>query len=137
MAKQESDTIVQTLDLVVKRSGTIGRGVFAARTFLAGEVIESAPAIILNAQDKASLDRTILFDYYFKWGTSGDGAAIVLGYGSIYNHSFTPNAKYQCLLDQELYEFIALETIPAGTEIRINYNGDPADTSDVGFTVVE
>jgi uncharacterized protein len=58
--------------------------------------------------------------------------AVVLGYGSLYNHSYKPNAYYRDRRNR-VKEFIALRDIAAGEEITINYNGSPHDPSDVGF----
>ncbi|MCA9326885.1 SET domain-containing protein-lysine N-methyltransferase, partial [Candidatus Saccharibacteria bacterium] len=56
-----------------------GRGVFATRNYIAGEVIEVSPVIELSAEDTAQIDKTLLYDYYFGWGEDGDRAAIALG----------------------------------------------------------
>ncbi|HOB07816.1 MAG TPA: SET domain-containing protein, partial [Methanoculleus sp.] len=71
-----------------------GRGVFARRDLLAGEVIEVCPVIVLGGADEQELlDKTHLFDYYFEWG---ELAAVALGYGSLYNHSSHANADHVC-----------------------------------------
>ena len=62
--------------------------------------------------------------------------AVALGYGSLYNHSYTPNAHYVDV-DQCRKRFVALRDIEAGEEITINYNAVPDDRSDVGFEVLE
>ncbi len=60
----------------------------------------------------------------------------LLGYGSLYNHSFEPNARYDDLGSQvKLYT--AIRAIEAGREITINYNGEPTDRTPVGFEVIE
>ncbi|HJN65554.1 MAG TPA: SET domain-containing protein-lysine N-methyltransferase, partial [Pirellulales bacterium] len=61
--------------------------------------------------------------------------ALALGYGSLYNHSYNPNARYDDARGQ-IKVFTAICDITEGTEITINYNGDPDDPTDVGFAVI-
>ena len=57
--------------------------------------------------------------YVFGWGD--DLTALALGYGSLYNHSYTPNAE---TLETETELVItALVDIASGDEIFINYMG--------------
>lgn len=103
-----------------------GRGVFAARRIRAGEVIEEAPVIVVPASDVPALKRTALFDYYFLWGEASGEAAVCLGYGSLYNHSATPNAEYVRLFERQAIRFKALRAIEEGEEILTNYHGKRA-----------
>ncbi len=59
---------------------------------------------------------------------------VALGYGSLYNHSYSPNARYEDA-NPRTKLFIALRDIQPGEEIVVNYNADPNDRSDVGFAV--
>jgi hypothetical protein len=53
---------------------------------------------------------------------------MVLGFGSLYNHSYTPNATYVKKPDERVVEFVALQDIGSSEEITVNYNnGDPDD----------
>lgn len=110
-----------------------GRGVFATEEIAKEEIIEVCPVIVLNTEDRERLNHTALYNYYFGWGLGYTGAAIALGYGSLYNHSFTPNAQYLKQLDTEELHIVARETIHAGEEITVNYNEDPADHSPIWF----
>jgi uncharacterized protein len=107
-----------------------GRGVFAGQPIPAGALIERAPVIVIPTGQWERVDKTVLFDYFFAWG---DHSAIALGYGSLYNHSYQPNARHVKLLAQQIIEFYTLRTIAPGEEILINYNGDPADDSPLWF----
>ena len=63
---------------------------------------------------------------------------MALGYGSLYNHSFKPNARYTKGPAEMAIKFSALRDIAAGEEILINYNGTPEDDSpDLWFKPVE
>ena len=61
-----------------------------------------------------------LAQYVFNW--SEGVVAIALGYGSLYNHSYRPNAKFysEGSLTQVFY---AIRDIDAGEEITVDYNG--------------
>jgi SET domain-containing protein len=109
-------------DLIVKASASKGRGVFAARAFESGETLEICPVIPLSAEDAARLDATHLYNYYFGWAPDDKGAAIALGYGSLYNHSYTPNASYRKQYTDGTIHFVALAPIAAGEEIFVTYN---------------
>lgn len=112
-----------------------GRGVFATASIVAGEVFERAPVIVSPAAEWPALEKTVLYHYTFSWGADLEHAAIGLGYASLYNHSFAPNARYLLRLDDHLIHFVALREISAGEEITINYNGEPADRDPVWFDV--
>ena len=113
--------------LYVDRTATRGRGVFTDRAIGRDELIERCPVLVLPAADRSALRETALYDYYFDWAPDGSDLAIALGLGSLYNHSFSPNARYVKRYREELIELVALRAIAAGEEILINYNGDPAD----------
>jgi SET domain-containing protein len=113
-----------------------GRGVVAGRDLRAGELIETAPVIVLGAAGKTALSTTILDHYGYDWFADGTGLAVALGYGSLYNHSFAPNAVYRKNFDSNTIEYRTLIDVPAGAEICINYNGDPKDRTPLWFDVV-
>src|ERR1051326_253484 len=118
------------------RLGTIqrrGRAMFACRKFLKGELIERAPVIPIDQRQWPSAEKTILSDYAFDWGENDEHAAIALGYVSIYNHSYEPNAQLEELLDELMMEVVAIRDIPSGEEITINYNGDPGNQDPLWF----
>lgn len=113
-----------------------GRGVFALRPFRANERIERAPVIIIPSEQSAHIEQTELGFYWYNWRVEADDAAIVLGCGSIYNHSYRPNARYVRRFEDEVMEYFAVRDIAEGEEICINYNGDPDDLSEVWFDVL-
>lgn len=123
-------------DLVeVRQIPRKGRGVFARCAIAEGQEIERVPVLVLPSSEvDESEEWAGLSGYWFYWGRGR--LALALGYGSLYNHSYAPNARY---LDvgKRTKVFLALRDIASGEEITINYNGDPADTSPVGFDVVD
>jgi len=106
-----------------------GRGVFACVDIFCGEIIEECPVVDLSQDDFSSLKETLLVNYYFLWGETYDQVSVALGFGSLYNHSYSPNAQYIKRFDKQLIEFVALRDIKKNDEILVNYNGNPDDTS--------
>lgn len=95
------------------------RGVFARRTFAAAGVIERCPVIVVPPAQRERLDLTSLYDYYFGW--AGGAAALALGFGSLYNHSADPLARYQKNVPAETVVIVAARDIAAGEEINVSY----------------
>lgn len=120
--------------LYVRPSRLHGLGVFAASPKRARQVLEISPVLVVPQEQVAALEQTSLGTYYFQWPLAG--AALALGYGSLFNHSYHPNALHQLDVDNDLIVFTACAPIAVNEEITINYNGDPADLSAVWFAVV-
>jgi uncharacterized protein len=80
------------------------------------------------------LSQTPLKNYCFAWGDRQ--YALALGYGSLYNHSYRPNARYEDV-GRTVKAFVAIRAIAQGEEITINYNGKPRSKAKVWFDVVE
>lgn len=94
------------------------RGVFANRNFEKSDIIEVCPVIPISEKDFKKLKGTALENYPFSW--NDDSTCIVLGYGSLYNHSDTPNIKW---FDTDLVKvFYALRDIKKDEELLYNYN---------------
>lgn len=110
-----------------------GRGVFTREAIEAGTLVEIAPVIVLPEKDGPLIDRSFLYNYYFLWGEKNRNYAICLGYGSLYNHSYSPNCIYETYYSDELIHFISLRDIAAGEELTVNYNHDPAEQKPVWF----
>ena len=98
-----------------------GRSVFTGEEIYKGDIIEVCPVIILDNVDSSIIHETHLYDYYFVWPKGG--AALALGYGSLYNHSSNPNA--QVIFDTDNKEIVleCIESIKAGSEILYDYTG--------------
>ncbi|MBM3279552.1 MAG: SET domain-containing protein-lysine N-methyltransferase [Candidatus Handelsmanbacteria bacterium] len=69
------------------------------------------------------MEQILLNDYCFTWGADHEHAALALGFGSIYNHCYQPNAAYIKRLPEQVIDFVALRAIAQGEEISINYIG--------------
>ncbi|SFD99045.1 hypothetical protein SAMN05428981_10312 [Bacillus sp. OV194] len=112
------------------RPSRFGRGIFATRSIKKGELIHRAPVIASPKEECKYMIKTVLADYVFNWG---DGYAIALGYGSLFNHSYSPNAKYKLKKSELMIDFYAYKDINADEEILVNYNGDPEDDRELWF----
>ena len=110
-----------------------GRGVFAARDIEADEIIEICPVLLFPKAQLPFVRQTMLDNYYFDWGEEEEWYAVCLGYGSLYNHSYEPNAEYGMDFDAKTIDFYALRDIAAGEEILVNYNGDADSQAKVWF----
>lgn len=118
----------------VKRSPGKGRGVFASRDIKRGEIIETVPLLLIPAKEiVGGIHNKWLGRYYYYWDKKT--LAVSLGYGSLYNHSFTPNANYRfrgssCLI------YRALRKISKGEEILIDYHWDEKDIEAMGIKLI-
>jgi SET domain-containing protein len=113
-----------------------GRCVFAKQAFARGSILDRAPVIVITQEDWQIIEKTGLHNYAFGWGTEQDQAAIALGWGSLFNHSYEPNVFYRKLLDEQIIEFIALRDIRSGEEITVNYSGHPYGKKPMWFKAV-
>jgi len=98
-----------------------GIAVYCIENISKDSLIEICPVIILSAADTVSIHKTRLHDYYFSWDIEKGSSAIALGFGSLYNHSETPNAEFEIDKQSREIRFMAIKDIPAGTEIVIDY----------------
>jgi hypothetical protein len=125
-------------DVEVRKTKKKGRGVFALKNFKKGEIIEKCPVLKLKPAERRLCERTFLNHYIYPWKSLND-AVVVLGYGSIYNHSYEPNGKWVRDYKGENMVYKAIKPIKKGEEILIDYNGpyekDEEDT--VWFDVAE
>jgi SET domain-containing protein len=110
-----------------------GRGVFSAIHISEGTLIEVCPMIVLPEEDFQKIHDSTLHDYYFLWGDEENQCAIALGFGSLYNNDYEPNARYFVDPEEETMEIYAIREIFPGDEITVTYNGHPDDKSLVWF----
>ena len=110
------------------------RGMFTYQAIEAGNAIEVCPVVVFSKKERGVIHNTILHGYYFTWGEDDQSGAIALGYGSMYNHSFQPNARFLVDFEMETISIRSIKDIAAGEEITINYNGDPEDQTPLWFS---
>ncbi|NMD70226.1 SET domain-containing protein [Bacillus sp. DNRA2] len=113
--------------------GELNRGVFATKDIAKGELIHQAPVIPYPNEEHVHIEKTLLADYAFEYGKNH--TALLLGYGMLFNHSYTPNATYEINFPNHTFDFFAYKDIKAGEEILINYNGDVDDDDPLWFNM--
>jgi len=101
-----------------------GRGVFTRAALKKNTLIEIAPVVVMSAEERKLLDRTLLHDYIFEWGGNAGQCCMALGYVPLYNHSYQSNCEYEMHFRQQLIQVKTVRAIAAGEELFINYNGD-------------
>lgn len=104
-----------------------GRGVFAGVAIKKGEIIERCPVIEIPEHEGPSVNESILVTYIYYLGKKKERLLLALGFGSIYNHTDTPNAKYNEKYKEKIIDFIAIKDIKKNQEITVNYNQENQD----------
>jgi uncharacterized protein len=118
----------------VKRVKGKGRGVFAKAPIKKGTVIEKVPVMlvpidfIVGGWERPDLSRL----FFVKDDRT---LQVPMGFGCVYNHSYTPNADYDDGPGPTML-FKAIRDIAKGEEISINYNGFPDSKDPVAFKVL-
>lgn len=131
------DILYPSSSIYVAQSSISGLGVFAREEIREGEVVEECLVILVPGDQLSDLTKTRLLDYYFAWGVGFQSAAVCLGFGSLYNHSYKPNAKYIKDEEDNIIRFVAIKNIKRDEEIIINYNGHPEDKTKLWFEARE
>ena len=97
-----------------------GRCVFADKPYKKWEIIEVCEYIVIPQDQIKMLKDTTINDYWF-WSRGEDwDALILLGNGSIYNHSNDPN-MIPVMDHKKNIGFEAIKDIEAGDELVFNY----------------
>jgi hypothetical protein len=113
-----------------------GNGVFTLDAIQADTVIEVSPVIIMSAEERILLDKTLLHDYIFEWKPDETNqCCMAQGYISVYNHSYTSNCEYFMNYEEKIIIIRTVRAIAAGEELTINYNGDWDNATPVWFDV--
>jgi len=119
--------------LFIAKTGTRGRGVFTSQDIPAGTLVEVSPVIAMPSEARVLLDQTLMHDYIFEWGGDKKQCCVALGYLSLYNHASPANCDYEMDFEEQVISIRAIALIPAGDELRINYNGEWNNPSPVWF----
>ena len=106
-----------------------GRGVFARNDIKKDDVIENCPFVEISEDDTVHLSESFLVSYFFYFGKNKERSGMVLGFGSIYNHSTRPNATFEINEDEKVVIFKAIDDIKKDDEITFDYNhGNPIES---------
>lgn len=112
-----------------------GRGVFAKRDIRKGEVVETCPVIEIPTHDVSAVNKSILLTYFFFHGKKKEKIWLALGYGSLYNHSYTANVMYIINERNGTIDFVALSDIAKDSEITFDYKGESLQNNPLWFEV--
>jgi uncharacterized protein len=132
-----SESYMINQSLFIKETKGKGRGVFTKKNIPAQTIIEEAPVIVMSAEDRILLDKTLLHDYIFEWGADKKKCCMALGFISIYNHSFRSNCEYFMDFEEHNIHVKTVREIAAGEEVTINYNGDWDNAKKVWFDATD
>ena len=121
--------------LFINRAESKGKGVFTNENIAADKIIEESPVIVMSAEDRVNLDKTLLHDYIFAWGEKKEKCCVALGFVSMYNHNYQSNCEYFMDFEEETIQVKTVKNIKAGEELTINYNGDWNDKKKIWFEV--
>jgi len=113
---------MRLINLRIEETEEKGRGVFSTAEIPESSIIEICPLIIIPKSEITHLDKTSLYDYYFVWDDEGS-AAIALGYGSLYNHSDSPNAEFSFQKEDKTLIVKTISDVLPDQEITIDYTG--------------
>jgi SET domain-containing protein len=121
--------------IYVDKSPVHGWGVFAKDKINQGELIEEC--IILTLPIQKGDDSNLLTDYRFNFpsGLEWEEQVVALGFGSLYNHSNTPNAYWYSNNEKRTFCFVSSRDIEVGEEIFTFY-GDESYWND-GRTYID
>ncbi len=117
----------------IRKTAHKGWGVFALQDFEAFELVESAPVVVMSAEEMKLLDQTKLHDYIFHW--ENGGCCMALGNTPIFNHAAPSNCEYYQDYENEIIEIKTVRAVKKGEELTINYNGDADANNSVWFKV--
>lgn len=95
------------------------RGLIAVENIKKGRVLERCPLVLMDIKNEKFLEKTELGVYYFDYNKKYN--AIVLGYGTLMNHSFKPNSDVWYNFKNKSITFKAIKNIKKGEEITFEY----------------
>lgn len=105
--------------LEVRESEIEGRGVFSTADISEGEIIEECHFLPITMCDYKALENLKTIVHTFPLFSKD--CVVVLGFGSIYNHSSEPTAYWETDEEDNLFRFIALSDISEGDEVLVDY----------------
>ena len=115
--------------MAVQISKGKGRGVFATGRIRAGEIIESAPVMLVPKSESEMLATTFLGHYMFQTDNRKH-YVIGLGLTSMINHDDNPNAEFFVSIEDIVVK--SKRAIPIGGEITVDYGWGEKEWAQVG-----
>ncbi len=131
--------IIYPPEVYVQDTGTEkGRGVFAARDYAEGDLIDSCPVVVLYRRfdQLPPKMKTLVYNWGALTAATIPSSALVLGFGSLYNHDNPANMCYKADAEALVMSYTAARNIAKGEELTVNYNathGQPVSDDDAWF----
>ncbi|MEO7310111.1 MAG: SET domain-containing protein-lysine N-methyltransferase [Chitinophagaceae bacterium] len=100
-----------------------GRGVFTNKPIAKDKLIEECPILMIEMESVTQFDGFKMGYYIFGFDNHPTKAALLLGFGSLYNHASPSNAEAYYNEEKMTFSITAIRGIKKGEEITINYNG--------------
>lgn len=113
--------IIPPTKIYLKESSLHNLGVFSSQIIKKGEVIEVSPFISFPQKPNEKLPVFANYAFCYPRSENWREHALVLGYGSYYNHSETPNVDWSTDEKTRTFVFFALRDIEIGEELLTNY----------------
>jgi hypothetical protein len=148
VSSSQQEASWQDCDIFLAPSSSMGWGVFAARDFKTGEIVEVAPLFLPMDQNDPVIHESILDDYIYGYGRFTYGVeemqvmdAVVVGMTMFYNHHTEKNVGFTVMSiepDQDHPDasnalgFLAKRDIQAGEELFSSYGDD--DGGEIWFS---
>lgn len=110
--------------IYINKSSIHGLGVFTSDPIMVAQTIEQCFCIPLEFKNKYHHDKNLIsYSYSLLQDNDDHGKTLYLltGYGMIYNHMDTPNAKLVFDKNSNICSVIATQLIKENQEITINY----------------
>lgn len=113
----------------IKVTEEFGRGLYATRKIYANEIVEVCEILVLSPEDTVKVNETDLKWYTFVYDKAAKQDCIVLGNGEIFNHSDTPNVKYDLVRYGNRFKmvFCTVADVEPGEQLFTDYNRDIAE----------
>jgi len=107
----------------MRRSSIHRWGIFAKEKILSGEILEEEPFLIIPMSPTES--SSLFIDYRFNFPKQNSKYQVItFGFGCIYNHSNSPNAKWETDEENSIFIFSTIRDIEKDEEILTYYGGD-------------
>ena len=122
--KKKREYLFKHPDIVISPCA-FGHGIFTTKSIPADTTLEECPYLRINADECSDT----LDDYVFNLEKAedngeGDIYSLVLGWGSLFNHSDSHNTEYWHDTDRDLIVFHTIKKVAAGKQLFVNYGKD-------------
>jgi len=109
------------LKIYIKDSPLHNLGVFSSQKIKKGEVIDICPFLSFPQSSRETIPVFTNYAFCYPRSENWTTHALVMGYGSYYNHSETPSVDWKTNEEDRTFIFFSLRDINKGEELFINY----------------